>query len=36
LQDAADNEELKNSITNKYNTQRQALLKSQGNEVRNI
>ena len=36
LQDAADNEELKLSITNKYNTQRQALLKSQGNEVRNI
>lgn len=36
LQDAADNEELKASITNKYNTQRQALLKSQGNEVRNI
>lgn len=36
LQDAADNEELKTSITNKYNTQRQALLKSQGNEVRNI
>lgn len=36
LKDAADNEELKTSITNKYNTQRQALLKSQGNEVRNI
>lgn len=36
LKDAADNEELKASITNKYNTQRQALLKSQGNEVRNI
>ena len=36
LKDAADNEELKASITNKYNSQRQALLKSQGNEVRNI
>lgn len=36
LQDAADNEELRNSITNKYNSQRAALLKSQGNEVRNI
>lgn len=36
LKDTADNEELKTSITNKYNTQRQALLKSQGNEVRNI
>ena len=36
LKDAADNEELKASITNKYSTQRQALLKSQGNEVRNI
>lgn len=36
LKDAADNEELKTSITNKYHTQRQALLKSQGNEVRNI
>ena len=36
LKDAADNEELKTSITNKYNTQRQALLKSQGNEIRNI
>lgn len=36
LKEAADNEELKASITNKYNTQRQALLKSQGNEVRNI
>lgn len=36
LKDAADNEELKTSITNKYNTQRANLLKSQGNEVRNI
>ena len=36
LKDAADNEELKASITNKYNTQRANLLKSQGNEVRNI
>ena len=36
LQDAADNEELKASIINKYNTQRANLLKSQGNEVRNI
>lgn len=36
LQDAADNEELKASITNKYNSQRANLLKSQGNEVRNI
>ena len=36
LKDAADNEELKTSITNKYNTQRQALLKSQGNEVKNV
>lgn len=36
LKDAADNEELKASITNKYNSQRANLLKSQGNEVRNI
>ena len=36
LKDAADNEELKASIINKYNTQRANLLKSQGNEVRNI
>ena len=36
LKDAADNEELKTSITNKYNSQRANLLKSQGNEVRNI
>ena len=36
LRDAADNEELKTSITNKYNTQRNALLKSQANEARNI
>lgn len=36
LQDAADNEELRNSITNKYSSQRAALLKSQGNEVRNV
>lgn len=36
LKDAADNEELKASITNKYNSQRTNLLKSQGNEVRNI
>lgn len=36
LKDAADNEELKASITNKYNSLRANLLKSQGNEVRNI
>ena len=36
LKDAADNEELKASITNKYNSQRANLLKSQSNEVRNI
>lgn len=36
LKDAADNEELKASIINKYNTQRANLLKSQSNEVRNI
>ena len=36
LKDAADNEELKQSIRNKYATQRANLLKSQGNEVKNI
>lgn len=36
LRDAADNEELKQSIRNKYATQRANLLKSQGNEVKNI
>ena len=36
LRDAADNEELKQSIRNKYATQRAAMLKSQGNEIRNI
>lgn len=36
LRDAADNEELKQSIRNKYATQRAALLKSQASEVRNI
>ena len=35
LRDAADNEELKQSIRNKYATQRAALLKSQASEVRN-
>ena len=34
LRDAADNEELKQSIRNKYATQRAALLKSQASEVR--
>lgn len=34
LRDAADNEELKQSIRNKYATQRVALLKSQASEVR--
>lgn len=36
LRDAADNEELKQSIRNKYATQEAQLLRSQGNEVRNI
>ena len=36
LKDAADNEELKQSIRNKYATQRANLLKSQGNEVKNV
>lgn len=34
LRDAADNEELKQSIRNKYATQRAALLKSQASEIR--
>lgn len=34
LRDAADNEELKQSIRNKYATQRAAMLKSQASEVR--
>ena len=36
LRDAADNEELKQSIIAKYATQEQQLLRSQGNEVRGI
>ena len=36
LRDAADNEELKQSIRNKYAAQRSAMLKSQASEVRSI
>ena len=36
LKDAADNEELKKSITSKYDTQRAQLLNSQASEVRNV
>ena len=36
LRDAADNEELKASIRAKYATQEQQLLRSQGNQIRNI
>lgn len=36
LRDAENNEELKLSIQNKYNAQRQSLLKSQADEARNI
>ena len=36
LRDAADNEELKQSIRNKYATQEQQLLRSQGSEIRGI
>ena len=36
LRDAADNEELKQSIIAKYATQEQQLLRSQGNEIRGI
>lgn len=36
LRDAADNEELKLSIQNKYSTQRIALLKQQAQEIRSI